>query len=134
MSIARDENQTSGPRAFGRGAIQPRVNLLALIVSLSIAPFAATQARADSGAANASGRNRGRDRPEKCRAATGPAGTRQDSTDHHGASCSHAAALHRNSSQGAYCTAFTQAVCSSRWHCQKLPEYPGTVALRAGER
>ena len=49
MTIAHNENHSALPRATGRGAVRPRVKLLALIVSLTVAPFAANNLRAESG-------------------------------------------------------------------------------------
>ena len=49
MTMAHDANHSSLPRS-GQGAIRPRLNLLALIASLTVAPIAAIHTRAESGA------------------------------------------------------------------------------------
>ena len=50
MTITRDANPLSSRRNGCKGAIRPRVTLLALIASLTVAPFAVSHARAESGA------------------------------------------------------------------------------------
>ena len=50
MTITRDANPLSSRRNGSKGAIRPHVTLLALIASLTVAPFAVSHARAESGA------------------------------------------------------------------------------------
>lgn len=49
MTIAHDENHSSLLNVRANCAARPRIKLLALIVSLSVAPFTTSNARADSG-------------------------------------------------------------------------------------
>ena len=49
MTIACDEHHSSLPGVTGKATIRPRLKLLVLIVSLTVVPFAAFNARADSG-------------------------------------------------------------------------------------
>ena len=49
MTIACDEHHSSLSGVTGKATIRPRLKLLVLIVSLTVLPFAASNARADSG-------------------------------------------------------------------------------------